>query len=66
MNFPLAKRIGYDGWAIRIRGAENPLGWTLCTTRDECRRLVHELWALSGVQVNADVVKVRMQLQVVE
>lgn len=65
MNFKRARRWRYDGWAVLIRGAKAPLGWTLCTTRDECRRLMHERWTLTGMKGDADVVKVKINLEVV-
>jgi hypothetical protein len=42
MNFRRSSRWGYDGWALRIDGAAEPLAWSLCRTREECRELLRE------------------------
>lgn len=34
-----ARRWGYDGWALKVRGANIVLDWTTCTTRREAREL---------------------------
>ena len=34
-----SRRWGYDGWALRMRGASRPLFWSVCTTRREARDL---------------------------
>lgn len=57
-----SRRWGYDGWALRVRGAKAPLGWSMCTTRREARDLRRERDPLFR---DLEVVKVRAVLEVV-
>lgn len=34
-----SRRFGFDGWALRIKGASHVMLWTVCTTRAEVRKL---------------------------
>ena len=64
MNYRRSKRQGYDGWALLMPETQRPLGWSLCTTREECRDLIRARPSLDRIEPR--VVKVRLQLQVVE
>lgn len=39
----LSKRWGVDGWALIVKGAQEPWWWTTSTTRQEARELKAEL-----------------------
>lgn len=59
----LARRHGYDGWGLLVRGSPKVLPWSLSTTRAEARaelRLAKQEGLLRGLQV--DVVPVRVLL----
>lgn len=58
-----SRRWDYDGWALRLRGVQTPLAWSVCTTRQECRELLAER---SDLADDFEVVKVRIKLEVVE
>ncbi len=67
MNFHPATRWGYDGWALLIDGAEKPLPWSLCRTREECRELLRErtkegLFGRLAVSARPVKVKIRMEM----
>jgi len=61
-----SKRQGFDGWALRIKGAVKPLDWTTCTTREE----VHELRRTKFPELDffnqTEIVKVRILVELVE
>lgn len=59
-----SRRWGYDGWAVRVKGAEQPLYFTVCTTRGEARDLRAGMldWSARGLEV----VKVKIDVEVVE
>lgn len=66
-RFTPARRTGISGWAVYVRGAEQAMPWTLCTTRREARlelKALRRRGLLKGVKV--DVVPVRIQLLPVE
>jgi hypothetical protein len=55
-----SRRYGYHGWALRVKGAEKPLDWTVCTTRSECRQLrAEEGW----MRKDLEIVKVRVNVE---
>lgn len=58
-----AKRWDYDGWALLMPGAANPLWWTVSTTRQEARELRKEQADL--FERGAEIVKVRLSVEVV-
>ena len=69
MNFRRSTRWGYDGWALRIDGAPEPLAWSLCRTREECRELLRErtkAGLFSRMAVSARPVKVKIRMEVAE
>lgn len=56
-----SRRRGYDGWAVRVIGAERPLDYTVSTTRAEARELrAGMVDALGGLEV----VKVKISVEV--
>lgn len=57
-----ARRFGYDGWALRVRGSARPLDWTTSTTREEARELRRERGNLLR---DSEIVKVRISVEVV-
>jgi hypothetical protein len=58
-----SRRLGYCGWALRIKGADRPLEWTTCTTREEVRQLRdQEGW----MRPDLEIVKVRISVEAVE
>jgi len=57
-----SRRWGYDGWALRVRGAKAPLDWSMCTTRQEARDLRSER---IDMLKDLEVVKVRVSVEVV-
>ncbi len=59
-----SRRWGYDGWALRIRGALQPLDWTVSTTRAEVRQLRRERGDI--FLTHAEIVKVKVSVEVVE
>lgn len=61
-----SRRFGYDGWALKLADAKQPLAWTVCTTRAEVRALKAELEAQGrDMFKNYVPVKVKIQLEVV-
>ena len=69
MNFRRSNRWGYDGWALRIDGAPEPLAWSLCRTREEVRELLRQRTkeGLFGrLAVSARPVKVKIRMEVCE
>lgn len=59
-----ARRWGYDGWALRVKGAPSPMLWTVSTTRAEVRALRKERADL--FLKDAEIVKVKVSVEVVE
>lgn len=58
-----SRRFGYDGWALRVKGAEKALEWTTCTTREEVRQLRdQEGW----MRPDLEIVKVRVTVEAIE
>jgi hypothetical protein len=69
MNFRRSTRWGYDGWALLVDGAQCPLAWSLCRTREECRELLRERTKeglFSRLAVSARPVKVKIRMEVTE
>lgn len=58
-----SKRINYDGWVLVIDGSDNPLSWSLCTTREELRELQKTL--NPDLFSRTSIVKAKVNLQVV-
>jgi len=56
-------RWGFDGWAIRIKGDQKPLAWTVSTTREEARDMRRERGNLLR---DSEIVKVRIVVEAVE
>lgn len=54
---------GYDGWALKVRGAGRPIEWTVCTTRAEARQLRDEL---GWLRTDLEIVKVKITVEAVE
>ncbi len=59
-----SNRFGYDGWALRMRGADCPMGWTTSTTRQEARDIRKESPDL--FMPRAEIVKVKITVEIVE
>lgn len=59
-----SKRWGYDGWAIRIKGAPQPFDWSVCTTREEARELRAEVFPESDFFQRTEIVKVKIRVEV--
>jgi hypothetical protein len=59
-----SKRWGFDGWAIRIKGAMSPLDWSVCTTRQEARDLRKEALPERDLFTRSEIVKVRISVEV--
>jgi len=59
------RRWGYDGWALRIKGAPCPLDWSACTTRAEARQLRKESFPELDFFDRTEVVKIRIKVEVV-
>ena len=55
-------RKGHDGWGISYRG-QTPKGWSVCTTRQECRELVDNNIVLDPW--NYRIVKVKINVEAV-
>ncbi len=58
-----SKRWQVDGWCLKVKEAEQPLHWTMCTTRQECRELQREMFP--EFRDRYEIVKVKVQLVVV-
>lgn len=58
-----SRRFGYDGWALRFRGADKPMEWTTSTTREEARDLRRERGNLLR---DTEIVKVTVSVEVVD
>lgn len=58
-----SRRWGYDGWALKVKGAMRPLPWTFCTTREECREVRAEYADL--LRHDIEIVKVKANLEAV-
>lgn len=58
-------RSGYDGWAIKIKGAGKPLDWTVCTTRAECRELRKDAMPELDLFNRTEVIKVKITVEAV-
>ena len=57
-----SRRRGYDGWALKVKKASQPLDWSVCTTREEARELRDEMFN-SGrfcTDVQIEIVKVHL------
>ena len=65
LNGILSRRHGIDGWALRIKGADKPLMWTFCTTRQEARELRAEEFSELDFWRRTEIVKVKLNLEVV-
>ena len=64
-----SRRWGYDGWALKVKGASSPLIWTTSTTRREARELrpeVERLDLADSALRELEVVKVRIKVEVVK
>jgi hypothetical protein len=61
-----SRRWTHDGWAIKVKGAQHPLKWSVCTTREEARQLHKESYPESDFFERTEVVKVRIFVEVVE
>ena len=57
-----ARRTGYDGWALRFKGWDAPIAWTVCTTREEARELRRERGNLLH---DTEIVKVRISVEAI-
>lgn len=64
----LSRRFGYDGWALRVRGAKSPLDWSASTTREEARGVLRDLRErdIAWQTMDIEIVKVRIRVEVVE
>jgi hypothetical protein len=58
-----SRKHGYDGWAFRVKGAKEPMAWSVCTTREELR----DLKKTEGAWLRPDIkiVKVKIRVEVV-
>ena len=56
-----SKRFGYDGWAVRVRGADSPLESTVSTTRQEARDIRSEMEP--DLFERTEVIKVRISVE---
>lgn len=57
-----SKRYGIDGWALKVKGAQKPLHWTVCTTRKEIRELREE--ERNWMRDDIEIVKVKITVEV--
>lgn len=57
-----SNRFGYDGWALRIKGSQKPLDWSVCTTREEARELRREVFPELDFFDRTEVVKVKIDV----
>ncbi len=55
-------RWGYDGWAVRRKGAEKPITWTFSTTKREAAR---ERAGLLNPR-HYELVRVKVRLEAIE
>ena len=53
-----SRRWGYDGWALKVKKASQPMDWSVCTTREEARELRDAEPFLTDIQI--EIVKVRL------
>ena len=57
-----SRRRGYDGWALKVKKASQPMDWSVCTTREEARELRNEFFNeepfLTDIQI--EIVKVHL------
>ena len=63
-TYRISSRATLDGWALQMRGAPQPMPWTLSTTRREARaelRAMRRRGLCSGLLI--DVVPVVMRLE---
>lgn len=62
----VSRRWGYDGWAVKVKGANTPLEWTASTTRKEAREVKNDLEkALGKIDHPLEVVKVRIKVEAI-
>lgn len=59
-----SNRWGYDGWALQVKDAPEPLQWTTCTTRAEARELKHELQKNPDLFQKIEIVKVKINVEI--
>lgn len=57
-----SKRYGYDGWAVRVKGADKPLEWTVSTTREEARDARRQLDLVD--RLRTEIIKVKITVEV--
>jgi hypothetical protein len=56
-------RYGFHGWAIKVRGAREPLAASFCVTRSQARQIRNE--EAQRMLLPLDVVKVKLKVEVV-
>lgn len=59
-----SRRWGYHGWGLLVHGADKPIPWTVCTTRDEVRKLRQSHSDLFPDR--AEIVKIKISVEVVK
>jgi hypothetical protein len=59
-----SKRFGFDGWALKVLGANKPLDWTTCTTREEARSLRKQ--QAPDLFRRTEIVKVKISVEAVK
>jgi len=57
-----SKRFGFDGWALKVKEAEKPLAWSVCTTRGEARSLRQQ--QTPDMFQRTEIVKVKISVEV--
>lgn len=57
-------QFGYHGWALMTKGADQPMFWTIRTTRQEVR----DLWSRekNWMRPDIEIVKVTIKVEVVD
>jgi hypothetical protein len=55
-----SRKQGYDGWALMVKGAKSPMGWTVSTTRKEIR----EVKKTEGAWIRPDIEIVKVKIEV--
>lgn len=58
-----SNRWGYDGWALKVIGSDEPMAWSMCTTRKECRELKRDIEGeMPDLFRRLEVVKVKVKV----
>lgn len=58
-----SKRQGFDGWALKVKRARQPLDWSVCTTREEARQIKQEVFGQDSFIRDIEIVKVKIEVK---